>query len=196
MNEVTFRPEQELRTAWVIVWFIFYFFAILCGIAPWLAEVVFGARINGSLPTLIMTGSFTLIMLPILVWIPAYYRSLEYRIDAGAVRGKRGVFWKRIVTVPYGKITNIDITQGPLQRAYGFGDLHLQTAGAAGSQGGPAELVIRGVRDLEGLKENIMDRIATAKGLDDRRTEHSETETLELILGELREIRRLTEDRK
>ena len=196
MNEVTFRPEKELRTVWVIIWFISYCLAIIGGIAPWLAEVVFGARINGSLPTLIMIGSFTLIMLPLLIWLPAYYRSLEYRIDAGAVRGKRGVFWKRIVTEPYGKITNIDITQGPLQRAYGIGDLHLQTAGAAGSQGGPAELVIHGVKDLEGLKENIMDRIATVKRPDDRRTEHSETETLELILGELREIRRLTEDRK
>ena len=196
MNEVTLRPEQELRTVWVIVWFIFYCFAMLGGIAPWLAEAVFGARINGSLPTLIMTGSFTLIGLPLLAWLPACYRSLEYRIDAGAVRGKRGVFWKRIVTVPYGKITNIDITQGPLQRAYGIGNLHLQTAGAAGSQGGPAELVIYGVKDLEGFKETIMDRIATVKRPEGRRTERTEAETLELILGELSEIRRLTEDRK
>lgn len=193
MNEVTFRPEKELRTVWVIVWFIYYCFAIIGGIAPWIAEAVFGARINGSLPTLIMTGSFTLIMLPLLVWLPAYYRSLEYRIDSGAVRGKRGVFWKRIVTVPYGKITNIDITQGPLQRAYGIGNIHLQTAGAAGSQGGPAELVIYGVKDLEGFKERVIDSIATMKRPEGQRTE---AETLELILGELSEIRRLAEDRK
>ena len=196
MNEATFRPEKELKTVWVIVWFIYYSFAIIGGITPWLAEAVLGAQIDGSIPTLIMTISFTLIGLPFLAWLPAYYRSLEYRIDSAAVKGKRGVFWKRITTVPYGKITNIDITQGPLQRAYGIGNLHLQTAGAAGSQGGPAELVIYGVRDLEGFKETIMNRITTVKGQDEERSGRPEAKTLELILGELSEIRRLTEDRK
>ncbi len=196
MNEVTFGPEKELRTVWVTVWFIYYCFSMIGGISPWLAEAVFGAQFNGSIPTLVMTISFTLIALPFLAWIPAYYRSLEYRIDSAAVRGKRGVFWKRIVTVPYGKITNIDITQGPLQRAYGIGNLHLQTAGAAGSQGGPAELVIYGVRDLEGLKETIMNSIASVKVTEEERAGRPERETLELILGELSEIRRLAGDRK
>lgn len=196
MNEVGFKPERALRTVWIIVWLISYCLAMIGGSGLWIAEVVFGARIAGSLPTLILVASFTLIMAPLLVWLPAYYRSLEYRIDADAVRGKRGVFWKRTVTVPYGMITNIDITQGPLQRAYGIGNLHLQTAGASGSQGGPAELVIYGVSDLEGLKGTIMDHIASVKRPDARRTERSETETLESILGELSAVRRLMEGRK
>jgi membrane protein YdbS with pleckstrin-like domain len=196
MNEVTFKPERALRSVWIVVWFITYFLAMIGAIAPWLAETVFGAHINGSLPTLIMAASFTLIMLPLLIWLPAYYRSLEYRLAADAVRGKRGVFWKRVVTVPYQKVTNIDITQGPLQRAFGIGNLHVQTAGASASQGGTAELIVYGVRDLEGLKETIMERIASVKRPGERSTERSEVETLELILGELSAVRRLMEHRK
>ena len=196
MNGAALSPERELKTVWIIVCLISYALAMIGALAPWIAEAVFGARINGSLPTLVMAASLTLMILPIIVWLPAFYRSLEYRIDEESIRGKRGVFWKRTVTVPYHKVTNIDITQGPLQRAFGIGSLHVQTAGSSGSQGGPAELVVYGVRDLEGLKESIMDRIASAKGQSSRAGERPESETLELILGELREIRRLTERRK
>ncbi len=196
MNEVNFKPEKELRTVWFIVWLITYLLVMICAMIPWLAEAVFGARIDGSVATFIMAVSFTLVGLSILAWLPAYFRSLEYRIDADAVRGKRGVFWKRAVTVPFAKITNIDITQGPLQRAFGIGNLHVQTAGASASQGGTAELIVYGVSDLEGLKETIMGRIASAKGPDEGRTERSEAGTLELILGELSAVRRIMEDRK
>jgi membrane protein YdbS with pleckstrin-like domain len=196
MREESFKPEGELLTVWILVWFISYLVAMIGAVAPWLAESIFGAEINGSLPTLIMAASFTAIMLPFLIWLPAYKKSLEYWLGEKSVKGKRGVFWKRIVTVPYEKVTNIDITQGPLQRAFGIGNLHVQTAGASASQGGGAELVIYGVRDLDGLRETIMDRIASAEGQKPHHLEASQQDTLELMLDELRAIRRLTEDRK
>jgi len=77
-----------------------------------------------------------LVMLLIRVWwIPLYYDSISYAIEDDAVRGQSGVFWKRYVTVPFVKITNINITQGPLQRVYDIGTIHIQTAGAGGNQG-------------------------------------------------------------
>ena len=196
MREESFRPEGGLLTVWILVWFITYLIAIMGAMSPWLAETVFKAEIDGSLPTLIMAMSFTVIMLPFLFWLPAYKRSLEYWLGERSVKGKRGVFWKRTVTVPYEKVTNIDITQGPLQRAFGIGNLHVQTAGASASQGGAAELVIYGVRDLEGLREKIMDSITSARDQQPLHPETSRADTLGLILDELRAIRRLAEGRK
>ena len=74
-------------------------------------------------------------MICVWMWIGPYYRSFAYRIDNDAVRMKYGVFWKQDTTVPYNKITNVDVTQGPLQRVYGLGTIHVQTAGAGGSSG-------------------------------------------------------------
>ena len=87
-----------------------------------------------------------IIMLAVLAWIGAFYRSLEYVINADAVRAKKGVFWRRHVTVPYTKVTNIDVTQGPLERAFGVGRVHVQTAGASGPQTPQSELRMVGIR--------------------------------------------------
>ena len=70
----------------------------------------------------------------------------------------RGVFWKKNITVPFTKITNVDVTQGPLQRLFNIGTINVQTAGAGGAQGARPELVFVGTRDLEGIKETIMER--------------------------------------
>ncbi|MFQ5917784.1 MAG: PH domain-containing protein [Candidatus Binatia bacterium] len=71
-------------------------------------------------------------MVPILLWIPAFYKSLEYIIDSDSVKIRKGVFWRKRVAVPYQKITNVDITQGPVQRMFNIGTIHVQTAGAGG----------------------------------------------------------------
>ena len=42
---------------------------------------------------------------------------------------RRGVVWRRIITVPLSRIQHSDVTQGPLQRAYGLATLTLYTAG-------------------------------------------------------------------
>jgi uncharacterized membrane protein YdbT with pleckstrin-like domain len=74
-------------------------------------------------------------------------------------KGKKGVFWRKRVTVPYTKITNIDVTQGPGQRMFNIGAVHVQTAGASGTQGAQAELQLIGVRDFNELKDIIMERV-------------------------------------
>jgi membrane protein YdbS with pleckstrin-like domain len=69
------------------------------------------------------------------------------------------VFWQKRVTVPYAKITNIDVTQGPLQRSFDIGTIRVQTAGAGGAQGEQAEMVLWGLRDLEEVQNQIMRRV-------------------------------------
>jgi len=155
VDKIVVRPERDQRTVWFIHWSLL-FFPIFVGMFILLIvnPIVFGICIL----------AWALIMLLLLLWIPAYFNSLEYWIADDSVRGKKGVFWKRFVTVPYHKITNVDITQGPLQRKYNLGTIHCQTAGAGGQQGAAAELKMEGIRDLEGLKETIMERIKDSTG--------------------------------
>jgi uncharacterized membrane protein YdbT with pleckstrin-like domain len=142
-------------------------------------------------------------MVSYLLWIPAFYRSLEYTVDSHSVKMEKGVFWKKLVTVPYEKITNVDISQGPLQRMFNIGIIHIQTAGAGGAPAAIAEQRFRGVRDLEGLKDTIMERVKMerVKGYTIPRPEEikkevadeSDSEILKRMLKELVAIREVLE---
>jgi hypothetical protein len=57
------------------------------------------------------------------------YRRTSFVISAAGCEIRRGVVWRRIITVPLSRIQHTDVTQGPLQRAYGLATLSLYTAG-------------------------------------------------------------------
>lgn len=62
------------------------------------------------------------------------YQHLEHARTSFVISGagceiRRGVVWRRIITVPLSRIQHSDVTQGPLQRAYGLATLTLYTAG-------------------------------------------------------------------
>ncbi|MCK4944342.1 MAG: PH domain-containing protein [Candidatus Aminicenantes bacterium] len=150
MDKMIIKPQIQLKSMWVLGWTIqFILYSLML-----LAFVLF-LEYDANLVLGIIMGCLLFIMLLILLWIPAFYRSLEYSIDSDSISGKKGVFWRRTVTIPYYKITNIDITQGPVQRWFNIGTIHCQTAGMAGPQGQKAELKLLGIKDLEDVKEMI-----------------------------------------
>lgn len=146
-----FKPEEQLKTLWYITWLIIF----VLGLVLWVVLIF----IVNPLIFTICLGVWFLILIPIIFWIPKAYKVLEYSIEEDSVKMKEGVFWKKNVTIPYLKITNVDVTQGPLQRALGIGTIHVQTAGAGGQQGQKAELKINGIKNLEELRDEIVDRI-------------------------------------
>ena len=153
MKDMLVKPDRGQKTVWFIHWSL-WFFPVLIGllILMVIQPLVFALCALG----------WILLNLLIALWLPAYFRSLEYTIADDAVKGQRGVFFKRQVSMPYNKITNVDITHGPLQRKFGVGYIHCQTAGAGGQQGARAELKMEGVRDLEGVKDALMERVRGA----------------------------------
>jgi uncharacterized protein len=44
---------------------------------------------------------------------------------------RRGVLWRELVVVPYGRMQFVDVTRGPVQRAFGLATVQLHTAAAA-----------------------------------------------------------------
>ncbi len=192
MDTLTLQPQEEQRTLWYVIW------VIICAIGtPVMLLLLIANPIVFALPLIL----WMIIMVLILLWIPAYYSTIRYVIEDDAVRGQGGVFWKRYVTVPFVKITNIDITQGPLQRAFNLGAIHIQTAGAGANQGAHAELRLVGIRELEAVKETIRERIRTydrghvKPPSDESPGESTEPPVLRQILQELRAIRETLEKR-
>ncbi|MEV8274153.1 PH domain-containing protein [Microbacterium sp. NPDC077184] len=76
-------------------------------------------------------GIFTLIMVWTLAILPRQARAIGYRLREDDLVFRRGILWQRFVAVPYGRMQLVDITHGPLDRAFGIAQLKFVTAAAA-----------------------------------------------------------------
>lgn len=76
-------------------------------------------------------GIFTVIMVWTLAILPRQARAIGYRLREDDLVFRRGILWQRFVAVPYGRMQLVDITHGPLDRAFGIAQLKFVTAAAA-----------------------------------------------------------------
>jgi uncharacterized protein len=92
-----------------------------------LAGKLHGIRL-AVVPGLVVTG---ISLLAFWGWRYQHYEHARtsFVISGAGCEIRRGVLWRRIITVPLSRIQHTDVTQGPLQRAYGLATLTLYTAG-------------------------------------------------------------------
>lgn len=62
---------------------------------------------------------------------PRRVRAIGYQIRQDDFLFRRGIFFQRIVSVPYGRMQLVDINRGPVVRALGLAELKFVTAAAA-----------------------------------------------------------------
>jgi membrane protein YdbS with pleckstrin-like domain len=190
-----FKPEQLRRYYFT---FEVIALAIVLAVAGLLAMTGVLFEMNPLVP--LVGGAIALVVFGYLTWwIPAFYRTAGYRFTDDEVEYRRGVFFQQKTTVPYNRITNVGISQGPIERFVNAGDVGIHTAGYGGQMG--AELTIGGVSDFEDIQEQILDRVRersakATEGEDTVETVESRTNEGEgstEMLGELRRIRELLE---
>jgi membrane protein YdbS with pleckstrin-like domain len=188
-----FRADRAYRTyfyVYLIVALLLLFFSWyvpLWALLP--AGIMVFLHVFVGIPTLAIT-------LAVLYWIPRYYRALLYKLTENEMVWRRGVWFRKTGIVPYNRITNIDIEQGPVSRKLGIGSLKIQTAGYSGTagRGKTAEIRIEGVVHFEELRAFIMAYVHGTRqaGLATGVYERPE----DPVLQELVRIRKLLEKRK
>jgi membrane protein YdbS with pleckstrin-like domain len=62
-------------------------------------------------------------------WPEISYRHTFYRVDPNGIEIRRGVVWRRTISVPKSRVQHTDVSQGPLERTYALGTLVIYTAG-------------------------------------------------------------------
>jgi len=136
-------------------------------------------------------------------WINQYYASISYALTDHEIVVHRGVWWKKKSFVPYNRITNINLVQGPVSRHFQLGTVLIQTAGFSGgtsSAGGlrPAEAIILGVKNFEEIKDKIMNSVRRASPVAvEAQAEAVATEDVNRqILAELKKISKALEKAK
>lgn len=75
-------------------------------------------------------GILALITVITLVILPRQARAIGYMLRQDDIVFRKGILWQRIVAVPYGRMQLVDITHGPLDRAFGVAQLKMVTAAA------------------------------------------------------------------
>jgi membrane protein YdbS with pleckstrin-like domain len=66
---------------------------------------------------------------------------------------RRGIMWRRIVVVPYGRLQYVDVQAGPVERVFGIARVQLHTASAG------TDAAIAGLPAKEAAR--LRDRLAT-----------------------------------
>lgn len=108
-------------------------------------------------------------LVPALIVIPFYVRSIEYSVKAESgetmpeIYVKKGVMTVTRKHVPFRTITNISSNAGPFDRLFGIGSVHIETAGYSGSsQTGPEEK-LEGIVFYEEVRDFILNELRKFK---------------------------------
>jgi membrane protein YdbS with pleckstrin-like domain len=181
-----FRPAPQLQTLYFV-----YFIGILLliGITTVLPIVIFTEWIL----QLVTLGMFLPFAIFTAWWIPLYYRTMIYQLSRTEISWRRGVWFRQTGIVPYNRITNIDIIQGPLMRLYGISSLRIQTAGYSAQA--TAEIRLHGIEQPEELRDLILGFVRGSPPVAAETYDQKGGSTAEQILVEIRQIRTLLERR-
>jgi len=185
-----FKPAPALVT-WLITEVVFFSILILgCTVIP----VLLAAGPDPLVTGIIGAGILVLIVV-LVIWARLYYRSMWYELREDEISWKRGVWFRTTGIVPYNRITNLDIRQGPVMRALGISTLAIQTAGYSG-QAVP-EIKIEGLIHANELRELIRTLVracnAPGDGTGSAVPVRTQMTSDQLILTELVRIREILE---
>jgi len=146
--------------------------------------------------TAIMAVLITPWLLFALYWMPRYFGTIRYRLTKSEMEWRRGVWFRQTGIVPYNRITNIDIMQGPVSRYFGIASLKIQTAGFSAPNARSAEIKIEGIEKFEELREHIMGFVRGRPPVAVEAYREEKAAGGDPVVGELVRIRKLLEKRR
>ncbi|MFV1988137.1 MAG: PH domain-containing protein [Gemmatimonadota bacterium] len=104
----------------------------------WGVALLYG--VTGSVSAAVMWLTFA--------WPAVSHRHTSYTVSHASIEIRRGVFWRKVVSVPRSRVQHTDVSQGPLERRFGLGTIVIYTAGTEHSK-----------VDLHGLAHETASRI-------------------------------------
>lgn len=196
-----FRPHPDFRKLYYSYLLIPSAILFVSTILPALIAVfLYLSPTRALIVSALLLFPFLLVVGFIAFWIPKYHSSISYVFTQSEIVVERGVWWRHKSTVPYNRVTNIDVVQGPISRRFGLGNVRVQTAGYH-AYGGPygggrvAEASIFGVKNFEEIRDFIINLVkglrpvAVEAGVEAAAPE----EATRQMLAELRKIREILE---
>lgn len=197
MEPTILRPDVKYRHKLYIA-AIFWGIVALIGIG--FIGVLIGSEEGGA--SGVLTGLIVAVLInlvwivPILLVIHPYYRSLKYEIHDDEVIVRVGIITRSVKHVPFRTITNLKVHQGPLDRLFGIGNLSIQTAGMSGQSG--VEEKLEGLPNFQEVYEQVAVALRRFRGgMSPTQAEEelvqADGQALAQLLEEVRAIRKAVE---
>ncbi|HMJ94020.1 MAG TPA: PH domain-containing protein [Allosphingosinicella sp.] len=130
-------------------------FALVLAVAAIVFETAIVPEIG--FPRGLIAGITLLLILYLMLISPGrHYRAWGYRMDEEDLRLRRGVWVETHTIVPLDRVQHLDLSQGPIERAFGVSRLIVHTAGTQFSR-----VVLPGLSrpDAERMRDEIRTRI-------------------------------------
>jgi putative membrane protein len=109
---------------------------------------------GGGLGRIAAYGALGLVVSVGMAWVQ--WTSTRWYLDGESVRLRSGVLSERVVTIPLERVQSVDTVRGPVQRAFGVVELHVQSAGG----GRKGEIVLKAVTTA--AAEELRDAVRAA----------------------------------
>ena len=110
-------------------------------------------------------------------------RITDYVVTSEGLYRKNGIFSRSVQKIGFEKVQNISFSQGILGKKFGYGNIEISTAGGSG-----IEMRFVSVENPREVQSLINKRIKQEKEESSQETGPNQTEVLQQILGELKEI--------
>ncbi|MDD3112462.1 MAG: PH domain-containing protein, partial [Methanofollis liminatans] len=109
-----FKPAPRFRA--------YYFLSLIIVVVFLVAFAILPAIFAGAPLPVILGIALVISAIAVFVgaWIPMYYQSILYHLTPTEMTWRRGVWFRQTGIVPYNRITNVDIIQGPVMRYFGI----------------------------------------------------------------------------
>ncbi len=178
------------------VWFIKGFLVILLISTILGITLYFGVELTRT-DSLVAAFGFAAAAIAVLAtWVVLFYERYRFMIQEDGIEIKRGILWKKDITIPYDRVQNVDIDRGPIEQLIGVYDLNIFTAGTSSETQAifGAEGYLPGVLRPEKVRNTILNRVQESEedgfGITRKETKiDAKTQVLEEILDELKKIR-------
>jgi membrane protein YdbS with pleckstrin-like domain len=192
-----FGADPELKSLYRAYALIVVVGGFLWWIIPLMvALTVLGEPLVADITALTVLLPVIIVLLFTLYWIPRFHSSIKYVLEEDEIVVAKGVWWRTKSVVPYNRVTNINIYQGPISRHYGLGRLAIQTAGFSGVNSSgqkTAEADIIGIRSFEDTKDAVMSFVKGTKPIAVEAGAEPVKDMNNEVLEELRRIRKAVE---
>jgi len=175
-----FKPSQsylyKMQVQNIVAFLLIWLSVIICFLAiAFLSPLESGNDSTAQIiadsfwPVNLWTVGLNLIwLIPVMVFTPMYFRSIEYSVKADTGDSMPEVYTKEgIITitrrhVPFRTITNISSKAGPFDRLFNIGSVHIETAGMSGNQKTP-EAILHGIVFYEEVRDFILKELRKFK---------------------------------
>ena len=104
---------------------------------------------------LLMLGGFAVVMV---AGVFLYWRRFEYRVGSNEIRIDSGILSRTHRSIPFDRIQDVDISQGPIARLLGLAKVKFETGASAGDEKDDGALVAIALSRAEALREQVRAR--------------------------------------